>query len=319
MKPFRQLIKRAHQWGGTIRPVVLSILAGTGCATTDMVLIESENQDSRVNAVIIHFTTADFEESLEILTQSSSRPVSSHYLIPEPEDPSYSKEGLELHQLVSEGQRAWHAGRSYWGGKTHLNNSSIGIELVNQSRCHQREEPRQMEEQEEPDTICFYPDFAESQLEMLISLLNGILERHPDIKPTDIIGHADIAPQRKVDPGPRFPWQRLHRLGIGAWYDDTTVAKYWELFAAGLPTILRLQDALHTYGYEIDLTGEYDTQTHNVVRAFQMHFIPWRVSGSVDVESAAVLFALIEKYHAPDLSRLLVESPEPADQSLRNN
>ena len=74
-----------------------------------------------------------------------------------------------------------------------------------------------------------------------------------------------------------------------------------------MPSILQLQDALHSYGYEIELTGEADKQTRNVVRAFQMHFIPWRVSGTFDVETASIVFALIEKYRSPQLERLLQE------------
>ena len=112
-------------------------------------------------------------------------------------------------------------------------------------------------------------------------------------------------PQRKIDPGPRFPWQRLYRLGFGAWYDEETVIRYWEQFNDQMPTTLQLQDALHTYGYGIELSGEADEQSRNVVRAFQMHFMPWGVSGTFDEKSAAVLFALIEKYRESELDRLL--------------
>jgi N-acetyl-anhydromuramyl-L-alanine amidase AmpD len=281
------------------------LLAFTGCATQDSVFVESANQDTRVRIVAIHHTTGDFQSSFNVLTEPSGNPVSSHYLIPEPGDPSYSEKDLKLYSLVKEEGRAWHAGSSYWAGKTSLNDMSIGIELVNQTYCRKSSEiiPPERVDQESA-RLCFYPDFADSQLEILIKLLEGITERHTEVKPTHIVGHADIAPQRKIDPGPRFPWQRLYKLGYGAWYDDDTVYKYWEQFRQELPSVLTLQTALHTYGYDIELTGENDKQSQNVVRAFQMHFLPWQVSGEFTVETVAVLYALLEKYYPKKLELL---------------
>lgn len=291
------------------KPVLIfAVIALTtvACDSKDTVVIKSENQDTRVRVVVIHHTTADFQESLDILTKDSDRPVSSHYLVPEPGDPSYSKKDLKLYSLVDEESRAWHAGLSYWAGKTALNDMSIGIELVNQTYCRKSEEviPPENTDQE-PAKICFYPDFAESQLDILTDLLEGILERHTEVDPTHIVGHSDIAPQRKIDPGPRFPWQRLHRLGYGAWYDDETVIRYWEQFRKELPPVLTLQNALHTYGYGIELTGEHDEQSRNVVRAFQMHFLPWLVNKEFTPETVAVLYALLEKYYPSELEELL--------------
>ena len=130
------------------------------------------------------------------------------------------------------------------------------------------------------------------------------MSRHTEVKPTDIVGHADIAPQRKIDPGPRFPWQRLYQLGYGAWYDDDTVFRYWEQFRLELPPVLTLQTALNYYGYDIELSGEHDKQSRNVVRAFQMHFLPWQVSGEFNDETVAVLYALLEKYRPEKLELL---------------
>lgn len=289
-------------------------LATTACDThvpdaDGVVVVDSTNQDTRVKIVVIHHTTANFQQSLDILTEDSGNPVSSHYLVPEPGDPSYPAKDLNLYSLVSEDGRAWHAGSSYWAGRTSLNDISIGIELVNQTYCRKSGQaiPAEQEDQE-PARICFYPDFAEPQLEILTSLLKGILERHVEVKPTHIVGHSDIAPQRKIDPGPRFPWQRLYRLGYGAWYDDDTVFKYWEQFRKEIPPVLRLQTALHTYGYDIELTGEHDKQTQNVVRAFQMHFLPWQVSKEFTDETVAVLYALLEKYYPSELEILLSEA-----------
>lgn len=296
--------------------LIVVMLVTIGCDSRDTVVIESENQDTRVRIVVIHHTTADFQDSLDILTKRSDYPVSSHYLVPEPGDPSYSKNDLKLYSLVSEEARAWHAGSSYWAGKTALNDMSIGIELVNQTYCRKSGEviPPEAIDQK-PARICFYPDFAEPQLEILLDLLEGILERHTEVEPTHIIGHSDIAPQRKIDPGPRFPWQRLYRLGYGAWYDDDTVVKYWEQFRKELPPVLTLQTALNTYGYGIELSGEHDEQSRNVVRAFQMHFLPWQVTSEFTVETASTLYALLDKYYASDLEVLLSEGDSIADAS----
>ena len=294
--------------------LIVVMLVTIGCDPADTVVIDSENQDTRVRIVVIHHTTADFQDSLDILTKRSDNPVSSHYLVPEPGDPSYSKNDLKLYSLVSEEARAWHAGSSYWAGKTSLNDMSIGIELVNQTYCQKSAEhiPPDAIDQE-PARICFYPDFAEPQLDILLDLLKGILERHTEVKPTHIIGHSDIAPQRKIDPGPRFPWQRLHRLGYGAWYDDDTVVKYWEQFRIEMPPVLTLQTALHTYGYSIELSGEHDKQSRNVVRAFQMHFLPWQVTGEFSVKTTATLYALLDKYYAAKLELLISADESIAD------
>ena len=104
-----------------------------------------------------------------------------------------------------------------------------------------------------------------------------------------------------------FPWRELYEHGIGAWYDDDTVAEYLERFEAQTPELTLLQRALNAYGYQIEPTGENDPQTRFVVRAFQSHYRPSNWSGDADVETAAILFALIEKYRPDaleDLSRV---------------
>jgi len=261
-------------------------------------LAESANQDSRVRIIVIHFTSIDFEGSLSTLTEPSSRPVSAHYLIPEPDDSTYKSSQLKVHQLVDENRRAWHAGASYWRGQTGLNDQSIGIEIVNTAGCRKSETSGK--------EICFYPDFPEGQITLLEELLGDILERHPDIKPVNIVGHSDIAPGRKVDPGPRFPWQRLARLGFGAWYDDDTVMKYWNRFLAEPPPLLNVQKALAVYGYQVEATGELDQQTGDVLQSFHLHFYAHEVTREPGIATAAILFALIEKYHPDELEDLLV-------------
>lgn len=275
----------------------------------------SENQNSRVSIIVIHHTTADFGESLNLLTQPSSHPVSAHYLIPEPNDETYTGNKLKIFALVPETHRAWHAGLSYWAEKSGLNDQSIGIELVNQTYCAQPEtenaEPDDaVDDDNPPRQLCFYPDFAESQISLLIGLLRGILERHPGILPINIVGHSDIAPDRKVDPGPRFPWQRLYQLGFGAWFDDETVIKYWKKFITTPMPLINIQRALHAYGYDIEDTGLLDKQTKNVLRAFQMHFRPLMVTSMPNLESTAILYALIDKYRPKLLDELLtIDTP----------
>ncbi|MEE4218510.1 MAG: N-acetylmuramoyl-L-alanine amidase [Xanthomonadales bacterium] len=292
------------------RLILVSVIGmAAACSTpgkSGAVVVESANYDSRVNIVVIHHTSEDFQGSLDILTQPSGYSVSSHYLVPEPLDPSYTDEELRVYALVPEDQRAWHAGHSYWKEQTKLNNVSVGIEIVNETYCHRAENMAKESMADWPsETICFYPDYPESQIALVIDLLKDILSRHGEVKPTHIIGHSDIAPQRKIDPGPRFPWERLYKLGIGAWYDDATVIRYWERFNGQMPTVLQMQEALHVYGYRIERTGELDEQTRNVLRAFQHHFLPYRVSKEFTVETAAVLYALVEKYYASELEPLL--------------
>ena len=294
-----------------VASIAVATLAGLGACTTSGTISEpSQNFNSRVSIIVIHHTTADFDDSLHILTQPSSNPVSSHYLIPEPDDTSYDKTKLQVHRLVPEEGRAWHAGVSHWAGKSGLNDQSIGIELVNQTYCHHS--TTIYEETDQPARrICFFPDFADSQVALLVDLLGEIKQRHPDVPPTHIVGHADIAPDRKIDPGPRFPWQRLYRLGYGAWYDDETVIRYWEQFTQQAMPVANVQSALKAYGYGIEVTGILDQQTKNVLRAFQMHFRPSRVSSEATTETVAVLYALIEKYYPDQLDELLHVDDEP--------
>lgn len=268
-----------------------------GCAAPDLVDAPSANHNSRIDYVVIHHTSENFEESLRLLTERTDNPVSAHYLVPEPGDPTYRQRRLRVYSLVPESRRAWHAGASYWAGEEALNDRSIGIEIVNVAWCA---EPTGERAVPGPgDQLCFYPDFAETQIALVIDLLQGILRRYPEIDPVDIVGHADIAPDRKVDPGPRFPWQRLYRAGIGAWFDEATVLPYWARFQEQLPPAGVLQQALAAYGYRIAPTGLSDEQSRVAWRAFQMHFRPSGVTGSPDAETAAILYALLEKYR-PD-------------------
>ncbi|MEM9058133.1 MAG: N-acetylmuramoyl-L-alanine amidase, partial [Pseudomonadota bacterium] len=275
-------------------------LALGACAPYRVVDVPSTNQSSRVAYVVLHFTSESFGESLRLLTQPSDYPVSSHYLIPESGDPTYPRSRPMLYRLVPEHRRAWHAGVSDWAGADSLNDRSIGIELVNRSACT-REDPAALHLPPLADTCRFLP-YDPAQLDLLVTLLRDLLARYPDIEPVNIVAHSDIAPQRKVDPGPLFPWRRLAELGIGAWYDDDAVARHRAQLAERQPSTAALQAALKAYGYETDTDGVMDKAAQRVVRAFQLHFTPDNVTGQFDLETVAVLFALIEKYRPDELA-----------------
>lgn len=295
--------------------LLLGLTLTSACSTGDSTIkLPSVNYNSRVNIIVIHHTAEDFERSVDLLTKPSPYPVSSHYLIPEAKGESLKPGVLKIFQLVPETERAWHAGRSYWREKTGLNDQSIGIELVNESYCHNYNAiGYDLTNINPAESLCFYPDFSEPQIMLLLDLLKGIVKRHPDIKPFNIVGHSDITPSRKVDPGPRFPWQKLYQFGFGAWYDDETLIKYWERFIDAPIPLIKLQEALHVYGYNIQETGELDEQTRQVLRAFQMHFSPSKVTHEPTLESTAILFALIEKYFPDELGELLPAEPRSID------
>ncbi|WP_313600326.1 N-acetylmuramoyl-L-alanine amidase [Pseudomonas sp.] len=232
-----------------------------------------------VRQVIVHYTAAPFASSLRTLTQDG---VSAHYLLPDPDDPGYRAVGYEelrVFRLVDETQRAWHAGASHWDAGDNLNSRSIGIELVNLAR--------------DDAGVFSFPAYAEEQIEVLIALLHDILGRYPRITPTDILGHSDVAYWRKSDPGPRLPWERLHRAGIGAWFDEPTRAMYQRRFCVGLPPEVEVERAFQRYGYKPAQNRQaFELRT----RALQMHFRPRDYCGVLDAETCAILYALNEKY-----------------------
>jgi len=281
-------------------PFLLVILAQ--CTTLPMVHVDSTNQNSRIDYLVIHATSENFAESLRLLSTVNANPVSSHYLVPEIDDPTYPRKSLRVYSLVPEHRRAWHAGVSQWGSEVGLNDRSIGIEVVNEFRCTGTERP--LEEISLDQVACRFVPYSEAQIALLIELLKSILERYPDIDPIDIVGHSDIAVMRKSDPGPLFPWYRLYQEGIGAWPDESVKYNYQQKFSSGLPSVTKLQQALSALGYQTDVTGEYDAQTRFAVRALQLHFRAADYSGRIDVETAAILWALLEKYRPQELAGL---------------
>jgi N-acetylmuramoyl-L-alanine amidase len=275
------------------------------CSNLPLSYMQSKNYSQRIKFLVMHYTAIDYQKSVKALVDEGG--LSSHYLIPERNDPSYQDADLKVIQLVEESGRAWHAGNSYWQGRADLNDQSIGIEIVNVPHCMRDTGSENAPKRENsPDRLCVFPDYDPKQIELLITLSKDILKRNPDILPTAVVGHSDIAPTRKNDPGPRFPWYQLYQAGIGAWYDNDTLKKYWEMFNHSPLSIGLMQHALSRYGYGMTETGIVDGATVDTLSAFQMHFLPWSVSGKLDSKTAATLFALIEKYFPERIEALLL-------------
>ena len=213
--------------------------------------------DGTVDMLILHYTgMRSAPEALDRLCSAEAK-VSAHYLIDE--------DGT-VWRLVPEERRAWHAGVACWAGRRDINGASIGIELVN------------------PGHEFGYRPFPEPQMAALEELGHEILARHP-IPPRLVLGHSDVAPQRKTDPGELFDWPRLARAGIGLWPDFTV--------PIGAPAdIAEMQALLAAIGYETPRTGSLDEPTKQVIAAFQRHFRPSRCDGAADAETMRRIAAL---------------------------
>jgi N-acetylmuramoyl-L-alanine amidase len=215
--------------------------------------------------VVLHYTgMRTGAEALERMCDPEAK-VSAHYMI---------EEDGRLFQLAPEERRAWHAGVSFWKGERDINSVSIGIELVN------------------PGHDLGYLDFPEMQIEALIGLLDAVRGRWtiPDAR---ILGHSDVAPDRKIDPGEKFPWKRLALDGHGLWVEPDA--------APGAPLglgdegtgVFALQAGLTRLGYDSAPSGKYDAGTQTIIRAFQRHWRPERVDGIADGETRARLVRLL--------------------------
>ncbi|MET6677162.1 N-acetylmuramoyl-L-alanine amidase [Citrobacter amalonaticus] len=231
----------------------------------------------RIKVLVIHYTADDFDSSLATLTDKN---VSSHYLIPSV--PPLHRGKPRIWQLVPEQDLAWHAGISFWRGATRINDTSIGIELENRGWQKSAGEK-------------YFAPFEPAQIQALIPLAKDIIARY-GIKPQNVVAHADIAPQRKDDPGPLFPWRALAEQGIGAWPDPARVAFYLNgkpRDEAVEPRVLL--DLLARYGYDVTENMTL-AQQKRVITAFQMHFRPQRWDGVADYETLAIAEALLERY-----------------------
>ncbi len=250
----------------------LAALLAAGCGRGPRIdyVIPAKSQDSRVQFLILHFTNEDWESSIRILADGR---VSSHYLVRE--------RPVEIARLVAEDRRAYHAGVSSWKGDTSLNAASIGIEIVNRGDLPDKEGN-------------LYPDYPKEQIDAVVSLVRDIVQRH-GIRGDRILGHSDIAPLRKVDPGPRFPWKRLAEEGLIPWPDAAAVAAARPGFEAALPDVAWFQMKLEAHGFGIARSGALDAATRRTLAAFQMKYRPARYDGQPDAETAALLQVLTAK------------------------
>ena len=214
--------------------------------------------------LILHYTgMQDCEAALRRLCEEAQ--VSCHYLV---------FEDGRIVQMVPEKMRAWHAGESSWEGVADINSRSIGIEICN------------------PGHEFGYPDFPKKQIKSVIALCKDIVKRHK-IRADRVLAHSDIAPDRKPDPGEKFPWDELHRHGIGHWVKPEKIGA-----DAGFcdgdhsSEIAAVQKQFRDYGYKIEPTGTFDETTKNIVLAFQRHFRPKRVDGVLDASTRVTLSKL---------------------------
>ncbi len=235
----------------------------------------SPNFDERncrrpVDMVVLHYTgMPSAEAALKRLTDPQSK-VSAHYVVGE--------DGT-IYRLVPEEKRAWHAGVAFWRGIRDVNARSIGIELVN------------------PGHEFGYREFPPAQIDALMDLLADIASRH-EIMPGNFVGHSDVAPLRKEDPGELFPWHRLAVAGFGRWWaDDFEVSPHAPVLRPGERggAVLELQVALDKIGYGIEGSGIYDALTEAAVRAFQRHWRPAQVDGVSDAETTSLIHHIAER------------------------
>jgi N-acetylmuramoyl-L-alanine amidase len=228
----------------------------------------SPNNDPRaegpVDILVMHYTGMQTAEAALARLCDPAAKVSAHYTL--------DRDG-SVYAHVSEDRRARHAGVSYWAGVRDVNSRSIGIEIVN------------------PGHEFGYIPFAEPQIEMLIELSLGIIRRHPAIAPSRVVGHSDVAPNRKQDPGELFPWARLAQSGIGLWAACSAASERpGERHATEANAFAA---KLRRYGYGVP--PDVDWPLTDAIAAFQRHFRPSCINGVADGECAQILDALLAR------------------------
>lgn len=251
-------IDRACAKTAVLYGLLISLLGATFSAaaeplpppdSTGAIWAWSPNQEPRLPSyVILHHTAyRDAGHVIDKFLREDSK-VSAHYLI--------TRTGV-LYQFVPESARAWHAGAARWRNEDDLNSRSIGIELDNDG----------------------FEPYSEAQLVRLFRLLDELRDRY-NLPAGRFIGHADIAPTRKIDPNVNFPWERLAALGFGHWA--------WSK-EASLPADFSIPQALAEIGYDL-------RQPHAALTAFKRHFMPHRLRASFSTEDAQVLARIVQQY-----------------------
>jgi N-acetylmuramoyl-L-alanine amidase len=220
-----------------------------------------------LSMLVLHYTGMETgEAAIERLCDPDAA-VSAHYVV---------EEDGRIIQLVAEDQRAWHAGKGVWRGCEEVNSASIGIEIVNGGHDFG------------------LPEYPEPQIEAVLALSQAILARHP-IAACDVIGHSDLAPDRKQDPGEKFPWKRFAEKGVGLWPDAVAPGFAPSAPGEGGASVQALRQALHEIGYGVAPSGAYDDALKSVVLAFQRRFRPDGLTGVADEETCALIEGLRQK------------------------
>jgi N-acetylmuramoyl-L-alanine amidase len=226
-----------------------------------------ERRNSRApDMIVLHYTgMADGRMAVHRLTTVGTE-VSAHYIV---------LEDGRIIQSVSESHRAWHAGASAWAGETDINTCSIGVEIINGGHDYG------------------LPAYPLRQIAAVIALCKGIMIRR-NIPRHRVVGHSDISPGRKQDPGEKFPWALLAASGVGQYVPPAKIVPgpTMAVGAAG-DNVRSLQEALASYGYGVTVSGIYDFATVEVVSAFQRHFRPELIDGIADVSTVTTLKNLL--------------------------
>ena len=225
-----------------------------------------EPRRNPVSVLVLHHTAGSLPSSLDILQgKDPKHRVGVHYVVTDEAKP-------RVIQMVPEDKAAFHAGKSAWGKLDGLNQHSIGIEIINYDGN-------------------VYP-YSAAQAEIIFALCAEIIRRH-DIKPWNVVAHSDIAIGRKVDPGSKFPWGKLAKLGIGA---SPLPDELKERIARGrIATPAHFRQLLKDYGYAV---GPDESALKLATEAFQRHFRPSKIDGVIDVESTAILECLVRRYRS---------------------
>lgn len=234
-----------------------------------------------IDMLVLHYTGMQTGEAALARMQDEAADVSAHYMV---------WEDGRISQLVDDTARAWHAGVSGWQGQGDINSCSVGIEIVNGGHDWPL-----------PDGTL--PPYPAAQIESVTKLCQTLMARY-NIVPTRILGHSDIAPARKTDPGEHFPWAQLAEAGIGIWPEiETDAGSAIEGPEILLPgdtgaPVRALQERLAGIGYEVTCCGEYDEALQLAILAFQRHFLPHILTGHACAMTQARLSQISDAYCA---------------------
>ena len=238
-------------------------------------------KNERIQFIVVHYTAIDNAASIKELTTNK---VSSHFLVLDEDD-------NKIYNLVPLEQRAWHAGASAFRGRTNINDTSVGIEIVSDGIAKEF-----ISDPNPYHPYDHYVDYKPIQIEKVAQIIKYVAEKY-NVPARNIVAHSDIAPSRKKDPGAKFPWKELYdKYNIGAWYDEADKQTFMDEEKFKATSIREIKDELRKYGYEINRLDEWDKESKDVVYAFQLHFNPKNATGEMDLETFAILKALNKKY-----------------------